>query len=93
MDDCLQVLDDRQECLTDQILVQQVRLQLVIEKMALGICNDEALEIDEHKKAPFSFYLQALHSQLREFKNKLSPQLQCNGKLPSITYSVVFSDT
>lgn len=93
MDECLQVPDERQECLTDQILVQQVQLQLIVEKMILGIWNNGAMEIDEHKKAPLSFYLQALHSQLREFKNKLSPQLQSNGKISSINYSVVLSNS
>ncbi len=86
MDECLQILDERHECLTDEILVQQVRLQLIVEKVTLGTWNDGAMETAEHIKAPPSFYLQALHSQLQEVKNKLPPQLQRNGKLSSTNY-------
>ena len=86
MDECLQILDERQECLNDETLVQQVRLQLVVEKVTLGTWDEERIS------APLSFYLQALHAQLQEVKVKLPPQLQYNGKLPSINYFVVSSN-
>ncbi len=86
MGECLQVLDERQECLNDEILVQQIRLQLIVEKANQGTWNDGATETSEHIKAPLSFYSQALHSQLQEIKNKLSPRLQRNGKLSSSNY-------
>lgn len=92
MNEYLQVLDETQECLNDEILVQQVRLQLIVEKVTVGTWYDGVIETAEHIRAPPSFYLQALHSQLQEFKNKLSPQSQRNGKLSSIDYFVILSD-
>ena len=72
LEESLCVLEESHECLNDEILVQQVRLQLIAEKVAIGNWDD---------KAPLSFYLQALHSQLQEVKSKLPPHLQSNGKL------------
>lgn len=46
MNECLQVVDERRERLTDEILVQQVRLQLIVEKVTLGTWNDGAMETD-----------------------------------------------
>ena len=91
LDECLQVLDDKQECLNDEILVQQVRLQLIAEKVTLSTWYDGAMETAEHVKAPPSFYFQALHSQLQEVKNKFPPQSQRNGKL-SLTNDSVLSN-
>ena len=83
LDECLEVLDERRECLTDEILVQQVRMQLIIEKVTRGNWSDGVPETAEHNKIPVSFYLQALHSQLEEVKTKIPPRLQGNGQLPS----------
>jgi hypothetical protein len=83
MDECLQVLDETRECLTDEILVQQVRLQLIVEKVTPGTWYEGVIESAEHVRAPPSFYIQALHSQLQEVKNKIPPQLQRDGKLSS----------
>ena len=88
MDECLRILDEWKECPADEILVQQVRLQLIVEKaaLALGTWNDGAMESAEHVKMPLSFYLQALHSQLREVKNSLSLQSQRNSEVPAADY-------
>lgn len=86
MDECLRILDEWKECLADEILVQQVRLQLIVEKAALGTWNDGAMESAEHVKMPLSFYLQALHSQLREVKNSLSLQSQRNSEVSAADY-------
>jgi hypothetical protein len=32
MEDCLTILDEKQECPNDAVLVQQVRLQLIVER-------------------------------------------------------------
>lgn len=89
MDECLQVLDERHECVNDEILVQQVRLQRIVEKVTLSTWYDGGMEAAEDIKPPPYFYLQALRSQLQEVKNKLSPQSQCCGKLSSINYFIV----
>lgn len=46
MNECLQEVDERRECLTDEILAQQVRLQVIVEKVTLGTWNDGAMETD-----------------------------------------------
>ena len=74
MDECLRILDERQECATDEILVQQVRLQLLVERVTLDTWTDKPM------RAPLSFYLQALHSQFQEIKDKLPPHSQRTSK-------------
>ena len=86
MDECLQILDEQQECLTDELLVQQVRLQLIVEKVALGPWNDV------NSKAPLTFYVQALHSQLQEIRNELPRRSQGDGELLSTKYFAVSSN-
>ena len=78
MDECLQVLDESLECPTDEILVQQVRLQLVVEKATQVTLNDK------HMRAPLSFYIQALHSQFQDIKDRLPFQSQRNGEQLSL---------
>ena len=70
MDECLQILDERKECVTDEILVQQVRLQLIVERVTMDSWTDKPM------RAPLSFYLQALHPQFQEAKDRLPPQSQ-----------------
>lgn len=76
MDECLRILDELQECPSDAVLVQQIRMQLVIERVG-------ALGVAEHPKMPMSFYLQSLRSQLREVGRVAPPQLQQDGKSSS----------
>lgn len=80
MDECLQMLDERKECHDDEILVQQVRLQLIVEKMALGTLYDGAMESAEHPRGPSSLYLETLRSQLQNSKIKLLAGPQTYGK-------------
>ena len=81
MDECLQMLDERKECLDDEILVQQVRLQLIAEKLALGTVYDGAIGRDEHTREPPSLYLENLRSQLQDIRTKLLTQPETDGKL------------
>jgi hypothetical protein len=86
MEGCLQTLAKKQECPTDEVLVQPVRLQLIVEKVAQAPWHDGEIETAELIRAPPAFYLKALQSQLQEVKRKLSPESQRNGKLPSTNY-------
>ena len=87
MDECLQILDEKQECATDEILVQQVRLQLIVERVTLDTWTDKPM------RAPLSFYLQALHSQFQEAKGRLTPQSQRTGDQSFTNNFIVCSDT
>lgn len=78
MEQCLQLLDENTECENDHILVQQVRLQLIVE---------QTRPKNEHyipglTKAPLEFYVHALQSQLDEIKKRLDfdPNQYGNGK-------------
>ena len=81
MNECLQVLEKTPESLTDEVLVQQIRLQLSTEKMALKTWYEETIEAAEHARTPMLFHVQRLQAQLQEVKSALSPRLQHNGKL------------
>ena len=72
--------------------MQQVRLQLIVEKVACGDWNNVAMENAEHRKPPLSFYLQALHSEVQDVRNNLPPELQYDGKMSSIIHSSMFSN-
>jgi hypothetical protein len=81
MDECLQVLDEAKECLTDGILVQQVRLQLIAEKMAQGTWHDGALESTKHTSELPSLHFQSLHSQFQNIKIQILAGTQADGKM------------
>ena len=85
MDECLQTLIELQECPTDEILVQQVRLQLIVEKAAHVPWHERDIENIKPMTAPPAFYLKALQGQLQEVKSKLSPEAQQSGKLSFTT--------
>ena len=87
MDECLQILDERQECATDEILVQQVRLQLLVERVTLDTWTDKPM------RAPLSFYLQALHLQFQEAKDRFPPQSRRSGEQSFAKNLTVCSDT
>ena len=72
--------------------MQQVRLQLIVEKVTGGSWNDVVMGTAEYKKAPLPFYLQALHSELQEVRSKLPLQLQRDGEMSSTIQLMIFSD-
>ncbi|RDW65074.1 hypothetical protein BP6252_10725 [Coleophoma cylindrospora] len=71
MDECLEMLEERKECLNDEILVEQVRLQLMVETMRPGILPHSALERTGHTGSQPSLYLHPLYSKLYEMKTNL----------------------
>lgn len=89
MDECLQALDERKECLNDEILVQQVRLQLLIEKTALSTLHDGAMKSAEHTREPSSLYSESIHSQLQDIKIELLSRPKTDGKLQCTQYSMI----
>ncbi len=72
--------------------MQQVRLQLIVEKVTRGNWNDVAMENAEHRKVPLSFHFQALHSELQEVRSKLPLQFQRDGEMSSTIHFLIFSD-
>ncbi|KAL5333384.1 hypothetical protein BJX70DRAFT_381181 [Aspergillus crustosus] len=72
LEECRQVLDEGRECLNDEILAQQARLQLIAGNAALGNRVEAAVRV------PPTFYLPALLSQMQDVKTSLRPHLQVN---------------
>lgn len=91
MDECLRILSANPDCPNDETLVQQVRLQLIVEKV--GHWQEGATENGtESAKAPPSFFLQALKSQVQEVSTQTSFHSQSNGTLIQIPSFMFQSD-
>ncbi|PYI09938.1 hypothetical protein BO78DRAFT_426933 [Aspergillus sclerotiicarbonarius CBS 121057] len=76
MDDCLQHLSEHPECLNDEVLAQQVRFQLVNEKINTGDWHTGLTSTHEPLKAPMTLYLHAINSQFKRAQSKLAPHSQ-----------------
>ncbi|KAH6675190.1 hypothetical protein B0J14DRAFT_653379 [Halenospora varia] len=76
MDECLQVLYERKECFNDEILVQQVRLQLITERANRALLDDGILESAKGVTNPAFLGLEIFQSQLHGVKNDLLAQPQ-----------------
>jgi hypothetical protein len=86
MDECLCILDEGPEGPNDEILVQQVRLQLIVEKVNCLENWQGGLKGRAYRaRAPPSFYLQALQSQVEEVRSNRSFRSDNRGKLPVIS--------
>lgn len=81
MDECLQILDERKEHLNDEILIQQVRLQLIAEKMALCSLHEGVVESVNQKIEHPTIHLESLQSQLRDIETELLARPQTERKL------------
>ncbi|OJJ06457.1 hypothetical protein ASPVEDRAFT_87756 [Aspergillus versicolor CBS 583.65] len=73
MDECLQVLEEQQECLNDEILVHQVRLQMITDKLDLGPYHGGLASTPDPIQAPPSFYLHSMHARLRKIQPSMPP--------------------
>ena len=77
MDECLQMLDERQECANDEILVHLVRFQLINENVhSGGFWHGGIAAMPGPLQASPSFYLHAIQSQLQSLKTKMEPYSQ-----------------
>ncbi|KAH7333048.1 Zn(II)2Cys6 transcription factor [Rhexocercosporidium sp. MPI-PUGE-AT-0058] len=87
MDECLQVLDERKECFNDEILVQQVRLQLITERANRALLDDGILESAKGHTNPAFLGLEIFQSQLLSVKNDLLAQPQTDNVVLLHLYS------
>ncbi|KAL2810528.1 hypothetical protein BJX63DRAFT_434175 [Aspergillus granulosus] len=76
MDECIRALEEHQECLNDEILAQQVRLQLITDKLNLGPYHGGLAETPDPIRAPPAYYLRSMHAQLRSIQPRIAPQSQ-----------------
>lgn len=89
MDECLQMIDEGKECLNDDVLVKQVRLQLMAERTVLDTLHDEAAGSIEHMKDPTPLRLEMLYPKLQEYKTKLLAQPRSDSKQLSFSLKIL----
>ncbi|KAL4974564.1 hypothetical protein BDW66DRAFT_167646 [Aspergillus desertorum] len=73
MADCLRQVEEQQECINDEILVQQVRLQQITDKlnMATGFTpTSDSIQV------PPAFYLRSMQIQLQSIQPRIAPHPQ-----------------
>ncbi|GKZ30329.1 hypothetical protein AbraIFM66950_008751 [Aspergillus brasiliensis] len=84
MDECLHHLSEHPECLNDEILAQQVRFQLINERINItttaantpGSYNTGLLSTQSPFRSPLSIYTHTINSQLQQTQSKLTPHSQ-----------------
>ncbi len=77
MDECLQALSQRQEWEGDDLLVAQVKVQLIVEQLMRATTQAP-------DGVPPAYALSALRTQLHSIKAQLPPHLQQNGTLSRV---------
>jgi hypothetical protein len=68
MDECLQVLSEHPECLGDELLVAEVKMQLIVEQVARGPWLSP-----DYKPPPY--FISTLQAQLKNVKNTVPLKL------------------
>ncbi|KAL9107001.1 MAG: hypothetical protein Q9227_008037 [Pyrenula ochraceoflavens] len=81
MDECFRLLDETKECPNDSILVQQVRLQLKVEKAASCASEDQTSALAA-TAGSISVYLESLLSQVQDIRGGLLSNSKTNGSPP-----------
>ncbi|KAL4860534.1 hypothetical protein BDV12DRAFT_191654 [Aspergillus spectabilis] len=76
MDECLQSLEEQKECPLGAILVQQVRLQLITDRLDSSPYQGGLTATPSPIQAPPAFYLQSMHAQLRSLQSRIPPDNQ-----------------
>jgi hypothetical protein len=76
-DECLNVLEEKKEYPTDNLLVHLVRLQLICNKGSALTLNDALGDADVG--VPTDLYVKTLKSQLDNLKHSVYPELASNG--------------
>jgi hypothetical protein len=86
MNECLEILSQSKDCPADETLVQQVRLQLIVEKVAKAPLYNGDIGVAEYGMLPPAVYARAPQSQLQGVKDNIATKLQPN--FVSIAYEV-----
>ncbi|KAL4995730.1 hypothetical protein BDV10DRAFT_187770 [Aspergillus recurvatus] len=72
---CLRQVEEQQECVNDEILVQQVRLQQITDK--LNMTNGFTPTSDSIQVPP-AFYLRSMQDQLQSIQPRVAPHSQAH---------------
>ncbi|KAL3436115.1 hypothetical protein BDV09DRAFT_58709 [Aspergillus tetrazonus] len=75
MADCLRQVEEERECINDEILVQQVRLQQITDN--INIITGLASTSDSTQVPP-AFYLRSMHNELQSIQPRVAAQRQAH---------------
>ncbi len=78
--ECLRVLETQNEAASDILLVQQVKLRLISERVTDAPWLSAMIQIDGFTNPPAMFYLRSLETQLHAFKSGIPGELADNSK-------------
>ncbi|KAL3480787.1 hypothetical protein BJX99DRAFT_219646 [Aspergillus californicus] len=82
MMECLEILERAKETPNDSVLVQLVRTALVVDKVVKDLGYEcDVIEDREQPRAPLSFYVKGLQSQIDEIRASTPPELRENTAL------------
>jgi hypothetical protein len=86
--ECLRVLEEEKEFESDALLVQLVKLRRISESVNSLSWSSTITEPDITIKAPATFYLRTLESQLQDFRNNIPSELATNRKLFLLSFDL-----
>lgn len=78
-EESLEVLTQNHSSIEDLLLVQIVRLQLIQERVKEAPWFDSASSGNAAFKTPGSFYLNALKTEMKKFRQQIPPELENHG--------------
>lgn len=79
LDECLCVLEEKEDSPTDVLLVQLVRIQLLTNRILQAPWPDESYMLDGTSRLPHDAYIQIFELQLEEVKRSIPSTLISNG--------------
>ncbi|KAL4904012.1 hypothetical protein BDW74DRAFT_179102 [Aspergillus multicolor] len=75
MAECLRQVEEQQECINDEILVQQVRLQQITDKLNMSTGYNP---VSDSVQVPPAFYLRSMQTQLQNIQPRVALNSQAH---------------
>ena len=73
-------METQNEVASDILLVQQVKLCLISERVTDAPWSSAMIQVDDSRDLPAMFYLRSLETQLNAFKSSIPDELADNSK-------------
>jgi hypothetical protein len=88
MADCLRQVEEERECINDEILVQQVRLQQITDNISMttGLASTS-----DSIQVPPAFYLRSMHNELQSIQPRVAEQPQAHSMFSLILTCWMFA--
>ena len=74
------MMETQNELVSDILLVQQVKLRLISERMTGAPWSSAMMQVDDSTNPPAVFFIRSLESQLHAFKSGIPSELADNSK-------------